>query len=130
MPHVAMLHEEAPDEKMKAEIGDISGFEIFNNRVLIGIYVRPKVTKGGILLTDAHVDEDKFQSKIGLVLKMGTSAFNDPKGRWFNGVHVREGDWVVYRCSDGWPISVNKKECRLLEDIHVCGKVDHPDRVW
>ena len=47
------------------------------------------------------------------------------KGKTFN-----ENDWVVFRPSDGWSITVNGVLCRILEDINVRGRIQHPDQVW
>jgi co-chaperonin GroES (HSP10) len=103
---------------------------VFNNQLLVAVYVRPQKTKSGLYLTDKTTDEDKYQSKIGLVLKMGDSAFNDTSGEWFGGVEINEGDWVIFRPSDGWSITVNGQLCRMIDDVNVKGRVDQPDRVW
>ena len=129
MPAMTMLHEVEPSKELFDRVGDLSNIEIFNNQVLCAIYIRPTKTKSGIIITDQTRAEDKFQGKVGLVLKKGTRAFRDD-GEWFEGVVVEPGDWVFFRVSDGWPININGVECRLLDDTIVRGKVDHPDRVW
>ena len=68
--NIAMLHEVDPREKLLAEIGDLSKFEIFNTGVLVAVYIRPEKTKGSIFLTEKTRDEDRHQSKVGLVVKM------------------------------------------------------------
>ena len=130
MPFMTMEHENDPAAALKQQAGDISNVEVFNNQLLVAVYVRPTKTKSGIYLTQQTTDEDKFQSKVGLVLKMGTSAFQDDTGEWFNGVKIKEGDWIVFRPSDGWSITVNGQLCRMIDDINVKGRVDQPDRVW
>ena len=130
MPHMEMDHENDPAATLKKQAGDISNVEVFNNQLLVAVYVRPTKTKSGIYLTQQTTDEDKFQSKVGLVLKMGSSAFNDTAGEWFDGVQINEGDWIVFRPSDGWSITVNGQLCRMIDDINVKGRVDQPDRVW
>jgi len=130
MPFMTMEHENDPAAGLKQQAGDISNVEVFNNQLLVAVYVRPTKTKSGIYLTQQTTDEDKFQSKVGLVLKMGSSAFQDDTGEWFNGVKIKEGDWIVFRPSDGWSITVNGQLCRMIDDINVKGRVDQPDRVW
>lgn len=130
MPAMLMAHEEDPAEKLKKEVGDISKVEVFNNQLLVAVYVRPQKTKSGIYLTDKTTEEDRFQSKVGLVIKKGPSAFNDTSGEWFNGVEINEGDWIVFRPSDGWSITVNNVLCRMIDDVNVKGRIDQPDRVW
>jgi len=129
MPAMLMMHEKDPAEMLRQEVGDLTNVEIFNNQALVAVYIRPQKTKSGIILTDKTTDEDRHQSKIGLVLKKGASAFEDD-GKWFKGVTINEGDWIIFRPSDGWQITVNGKLCRILDDISVRGRVDHPDRIW
>lgn len=130
MPPMIMEHSVDPQDAILKEIGDISQVEVFNNQLLVAVYIRPQKTKSGIYLTDKTTDEDRFQSKVGLVLKMGPMAFDDNTGQWFNGVQVNVGDWIVFRPSDGWSITVNNVLCRMIDDMNIKGRVDHPDRVW
>jgi co-chaperonin GroES (HSP10) len=125
-----MDHEVDPKAAILEEIGDISNLEVFNNQIVVAVYIRPQKTKSGIILTDKTTDEDRFQSKVGLILKQGPTAFDDPSGVWFSEMDVSEGDWVVFRPNDGWSITVNNVLCRMIEDVNVKGRIDHPDRVW
>ena len=122
-----------PREKMLNEIGDISTVKIFNNQVLVQIYIRPEKTTGGILLPDykgGSRDEDKYQGKVGLVIAAGPSAFVDETGKWFAEGDIKIGDWVFFSASDGWMLTVNGVLCRMMTDTHIKGTVDRPDRVY
>lgn len=130
MPYMLMEHEADPKKKILDEIGDVSGFEIFNNNILVAVYQRPAKTKSGIFLTDKTTDEDRFQSKVGLLLKLGPRAFEPNSEGWFDNVTFSEGDWIVFRPSDGWNVTVNGVLCRVLSDTQVRGRADQPDRVW
>lgn len=130
MPFMVMEHQTDPKEAILKELGDISSLEIYNNQVLVAVYIRPEKTKSGILLPGQTRDEDKFQSKVGLVLKLGPSAFEEAADDWFKDVEINEHDWVVFRPSDGWSITVNNVLCRMIDDVNIRGRVDHPDRVW
>jgi len=130
MPPMIMQHEVDPADKLKKELGDLSKVEIFNNQILVAVYIRPQKTKSGIYLSDKTVDEDRHQSKIGLVVKKGPTAFVDENDTWFKDVEINEGDWVIFRPSDGWQITVNNVLCRMLEDTVVRGRVNHPDYIW
>jgi hypothetical protein len=81
-------------------------------------------------LTNQTTDEDRYQSKVGLVLKKGPQAFEDVSGQWFDGLNIEEGDWIVFRPSDGWNITVNNVLCRMIDDVNIKGRIDQPDRVW
>jgi co-chaperonin GroES (HSP10) len=130
MPFMIMEHATDPKQKLLDDIGDISSFEIFNNQILIAIYIRPNKTKSGIYLSDQSREEDKVQGKVGLVVKKGPAAFVDDTSEWFKDISVEVNDWVVIRPSDGWAITVNNVLCRIVDDTAVRGKIDVPDRVW
>jgi co-chaperonin GroES (HSP10) len=131
MPVTLMRHEIDPRDALLAKIGPVDDVELFHNQVLVAVYFRPEKTSSGLYLTDATKDEDRHQSKIGLVIKKGSSAFrNDDKWSWPD---VEVGDWVFYRVSDGWSVTVNNDKerlCRVLDDVDIKGRVQHPDMVW
>lgn len=130
MPFMIMSHEVDPKQKLLEELGDISPFEIFNNQILVAVYIRPIKTKSGLYLPDQSREEDKVQGKVGLVVKKGPAAFVDETSEWFKDISVELHDWVVFRPSDGWSITVNNVLCRIIDDTAIRGKVDMPDRVW
>ena len=130
MPPALMSHIEDPANEIRKRIGDISQIEVLHNQILVGVYIRPEKTKGGILLTPQTRDEDRYQGKAGLVLKKGPLAFVDDDNNKFHGQNVDVGDWVFYRVSDGFPLVLNGTLCRLLEEVHVKGKIPSPDVVF
>lgn len=130
MPHMMMHHETDPKQEILDALGDIDDYKVFHNEIVVAVYLRPEKTKSGIILTDRHRDEDRYQSKVGLVVKLGPEAFNDPEGTWFKGVKVGLHDWVVFKPSDGWNQTVNGVLCRALKDVNVRGSIPHPDMVW
>jgi co-chaperonin GroES (HSP10) len=125
-----MKHAVDPRKTIMEEVGDLSTIEIFNNQILVAIYIRPEKTSGGIILANQTRDEDKWQGKMGLVLKKGPSAFVDESQNWFNGIDVAVGDWVFFRPSDGWGLEVNGVLCRLLDDTVIRGRTPSPDMIW
>lgn len=131
MSTIQMLHEVDPKEALLKQIGDsYQKFDIFNTQVLLAVYIRPEKTKGGIMLANKTRDEDRFQSKVGLILKKGPSAFVDDEGKWFNGLTISEGDWLVFRPSDGWNLTINGVLCRMLDDTSTRMRIQHPDDVY
>lgn len=129
MPHMPMSHEEDPKEKLLEQLGDISNVELFNNQVLLAVYLRPEKTKSGLILTQGHLDEDRYQSKVGLLIKRGPLAF-EQDGNWFSGATFNDYDWLIFRPSDGWSITVNGVLCRIFDDISIKGRAPHPDSVY
>lgn len=108
----------------------IEGIDVFHNQVLIGIWIRPEKTAGGVYLTDRQREEDKWQGKVGLVLKKGPMAFVNDARNDFQGQNIEVGDWVLFRVSDGFSLNVNEVSCRLVEDIHIRGTVISPDIIY
>lgn len=117
-------------EAIKAGVGDLSGVGIFNNQVLVGIWIRPEQTKAGLYLPEQNRMEDTYQGKVGYVLKKGPTAFVSDGRVDFAGQDVSEGDCVLYRTSDGFPLDINKVHCRLLEDVHIKAVVPDPTMIW
>ena len=129
MPHMPMSHEKDPKEALLEQIGDISEIELFHNQVLLAVYLRPEKTKSGLILTADHLDEDRYQSKVGLLIKRGPLAF-EQDGNWFTGMTFQDHDWLIFRPSDGWSITVNGVLCRIFDDISIKGRAPHPDSVY
>lgn len=125
-----MHHARDPRVEMLEKIGDISNISIMHNQILVMVYVRPEKTASGLFISDKSRDEDRFQGKAGLVLKKGPQAFVDDEINKFDGQNVEPGDWVFYRVSDGFSININGQLCRLLEEVHIKGKIPSPDVVF
>lgn len=124
-----------PRQALYAAVGSYADqFEPFHNLVLVVTYIRPEKTKGGIIRPDRSQTEDRFQSKIGLVLKTGPLAFVDCGYAKFGGVAVKPGDWIVYRTSDGWEMFIGDGQSgvsvRMLEDSHVKARIADPATVY
>lgn len=128
--NIAMLHESDPKETLFTELGDISKVELLNTQVLVAVYIRPEKTKGGIIMAPKARDEDRYQSKVGLIIKTGPTAFVDEGGKWFGGLNLRVGDWIVFRPSDGWNVTVNGVLCRMFDDTAIRARIPHPDSVY
>lgn len=130
MPPMIMEHETDPKQKLLSDLGDLSNIEIFNNQILVAVYIRPHKTKSGIYLSDKTVDEDRYQGKVGLLVGMGPAAFQDDSGQWFNNASFSLHDWLVFRPSDGWSINVNGVLCRMLSDTQIKMRIPTPDAAW
>lgn len=120
-----------PEQTIIDAVGDISQLELTGVQVLVGTYIRPKKTGGGIILTDKTRDEDLYQGKTGLVLKVGPGAFidGDNADTKFQGFKVKPGDWIFYGVQDGLSLNINGHHCRIVEDVHVRGRIPNPDMV-
>ena len=135
MPAMVMAHEVDPKQEILDKLGDLSGVELFHNQVLVATYLRPSKTKSGIYLTDSTKQEDKYQGKVGLVLKLGPKAFVSDDKTDFDGLKVEVGDWIFYRPSDGWPQTVmgpgGPVDCRVFDnEFLIRGRIDSPDAIY
>lgn len=132
---VEMAHDVDPKDHILKEVGDLSGMHLLNTHVLLAVYMRPEKTAGGIIITDRARDEDRYQSKLGLIIKHGPSAFVEgDDGNWFGGLDYKVGDWVIFRPSDGWDITVRGVPCKIIRDTQIKGGVDDLgvkiDHIW
>lgn len=100
------------------------------NRLLVATYVEPKTTKGGIILAQKTLDENRFQGKVGLVLALGPMAFkyDDPEGCQTEAPKV--GDWIFYRTSDTFETGFSGVFSRVIKDDHVIGVVEDPTIIY
>ena len=130
MPFTMMRHDVDPKQKLLDELGDLTGFKLFNTQVLAAVYIRPEKTKSGLVLPGQTLEEDRYQSKVGLIVHMGPSAFDDPTGQWFKEVNIGLHDWIVFRPSDTWSLTVNNVLCRVIDDDKIRGCVSHPDQAY
>ena len=137
MPSTLMEHEVDPREEILQRAGELKDVEVFGNDILIAVYMRPQKTKSGIILTDNMRGEDAFQGKVGLIVKMGPTAYLDEDGEKFR--DIKEKDWVVFRASDGWPVTLNAANsvsskdaviCRIITDINIRMRVSSPDAIY
>jgi co-chaperonin GroES (HSP10) len=117
-------------ELMKT-VGDLSGVDLLNNKVLVGIYIEPEKTKGGIILAPASIKESIWQGTVGLVLKKGNTAFKDEPetGTYFHGQDVDVGDWVVFRPGDARRVQINGVDCRMVEDSLLDMVIETPNLI-
>ena len=131
-----MFHAEDPKAPLLEQVGDISGISVLHNEVLAAVYKRPEKTAGGVFLTDKARDEDEYQGKVALILKVGPAAFKDDTGAWEWPHDIGPGSWVIIRPAESWSIGIvgddrtEKIVCRMLKDTSIKGVVAHPDMVW
>ena len=110
------LEHDSRSEIIESTGENLKDLPLTGAQILVGIYKRPEKTKGGLILTDNYRQEDIWQGKVGLILKMGPMPFDDADKQFFGDTMPKEGDWVVFRPSDGWPITIGKQPCRVLDD--------------
>lgn len=139
MPAMVMQHEVDPRREILDKVGDLSAVDVFGSDILLAVYQRPNKTASGIILTDKYREEDKWQGKAHLVLKMGPTAYLDENGEKFR--DIQEGDWVVIRPSDGQLVTLNTLKgsalskddtilCRIAQDHCIRMRIENPDQIW
>lgn len=104
--------------------------KITRNRVLVAGYIAPERTAGGIIRPHKTIDEDRFQGKVGLVLKVGPQAFEfGPEEK--DVVRAGVGEWVFFRSSDGWELALGDGcPCRVIYDDNIIGVTSDPSTIW
>lgn len=115
---------------MLEQLGDISKFIVLGSDVLVATYIKPRRTSGGILLPEKSVDEDRYQSKIGLVLKMGESAFKYSGAFAYEGTVPKAGDYVAFHTSDARELGIRGVSCRTIDSSLIRMIVPSPDDIY
>ena len=136
MPYMKINHEVDPKQKILDDLGpDLHDqIAICNANVLVAVYQRPTTTMLGgkqFYVADRVMDEDRYQSKVGLVIATGPDAFKDPNGHWFtNGPEIKLHDWVVIPSQAVRTMMINGVLCRLVNDQNIDMVIDDCDRVY
>lgn len=126
---IRMQHDVDPAKVIYDKLGDMEDVDVFNDRIMLAIYERPTMTKGGIALPEATRAEDQFQGKAAMIVGMGPVArakAADPE----LGSGLNIGDWVAIRPSDGWPVRINNQLCRMVSEKDVHLRIGTPDVAW
>jgi co-chaperonin GroES (HSP10) len=112
----------------------LDDIELFGNRVLVAVYEAPAEakTKGGIILTESSKEENIWQGKTGLVIKVGPWAFKDRDGvLWSDKEFVEVGDWVSFHIGETRMFRLGgEHHCRVLTDRAVMAKIRAQDVVY
>ena len=135
MPFMLMEHDEDPAQVIYKKVGMtkagiIPGFQLFGNRVLLGLYERPQKTKSGLYLADKTRQEDEHQGKAAVVLMKGPTAFVSDFHFDFGADSLDVGDWVMMFVSHGLKCMVNGQLCRIIRDQDITMKIPYPDTVF
>jgi co-chaperonin GroES (HSP10) len=104
--------------------------QVLHSQVLTMTFVDSEITDGGIIKPPKSRDEDRFQSKIGLVIAMGPGAFKDDTIAQFHGKVLKVHDWVLMRPADGMEIFFNGCTLRLFEDVNIKAIISDPTMYW
>jgi len=136
MPYMKVHHEVDPKQKILDDLGDINGkIRLTNNLVAVVVYQRPNMTMlGGVEfeLPSSVVDEDRFQSKVGLIVAMGPNAFRKSDEWPFCGDdhEFKLHDWVALPASAAQSMMINGVLCRLCPDTSIKAWSSDPDLVY
>lgn len=130
MPISTMLHKVDPAQAIRDKIGSdhLDTIQVPGALILVGIYMRPNMTAGGIMLSDKTREEDMWQGKVGLVLKVGALAYSD-EDVFKKGSYCKAGDWVLFKAVEGQLFLLNEHPCRMIDDYRITAVIDGPDGV-
>ena len=115
--------EHLPDEKVLERLPNPTGW-----RMLVLPYKGQGKTKGGVILTDKHVEEQGYATVTALVLKMGPACYNDEK-RFPDGPWCKKGDWIIFGRYAGSRFGIEGGEVRILNDDEIIAVVKDPEDI-
>lgn len=136
MPYLKVEHEIDPKQKILDELGDIEGkIKLTNNQVAVVVYQRPNTAVVGgktFFLADDTLKEDQYQSKVGLIVAKGPTAFqSSPEWVFAEDDSIFElHSWVALPPSAANSIMINGVLCRLCQDTVIKAWVADPDCIY
>lgn len=126
---------DSDDERQKiwnqVDMAEIEAIPLFGGRLIVAKWIRDKI--GKIFVPKAAQNEDLYQGKVGLVLKVGPMAFEDDANHNWYGMRANVGDWVMFGHSDGADFDYSKNgthdrvPCKMLDEVHVQAILPRPD---
>ncbi len=122
-----------PKQALLDSLGDaINHVHPLRYEAIVATYVRPEKTAGGIYLSDRTLVEDRFQGKVGLLVKFGPLAFSAE--HWGDRAPQLH-DWVYFNPNDSQEMFVldprgDGTAVRRMDDIGIRGIVDNPALIW
>lgn len=134
---------EQQKEQILAALGDLDQYDLLDDQCLIALYAESNVLFEGhdpegkrvqLIGTDNRTTESRYQGKVGLLVKMGPTAFKyHNNGQPYEGVAPKIGDWVVSFPQDGreiWLRTAGAKHewvtCRRLSWDRIFMRVHDP----
>ena len=115
--------EHLPTDKVLERLPDPTGW-----RLLVLPYKGQGKTKGGVILTDKHIEERSFTTVTALVLKTGPDCYKDEK-RFPDGPWCKKGDWIVFGRYAGSRFGIEGGEVRILNDDEIIAVVKDPEDI-
>ena len=112
-------------------VGDLSGWTVLHEDVLVITWVSRRITAGGIIRTELSVDEDRWQGTIGLVAKLGANAFKI--GQWglpYTGPVPKVGEYVTFHPSSTTETSINGISCKYIPASLIKAIITEPTRIY
>lgn len=129
-----LVDNETPEDAAKRTIGRIADYinciEPALDQVIVAIY--PRVEKiGSIILPDSVTQENIWQGKVGIIVKMGPDAFVDDSSNNIEyKLKAKVGDWVYFSVQDGWISQIAGMFVRNLRARSIKGTLTRPDVIY
>jgi hypothetical protein len=133
MPNpLRMIHDVDPkQELLEATTEAMTSIEPLGASVLLAMYKRPDRLVSGLYIPNKTQDEDKYQGKVGLVVKLGPIAFREDSTHQWGDRIPHPGDWVIINIGDAFSFDLpNDRRARIVEDVHIKAITRQPDLVW
>lgn len=122
-----MDHTKDPAVELREKVGPfLDGLRINGRDFLVAVYERPEKTRGGLYLPDKAREEDRYQGKVGLVMKAGPNVA-DGADRFENAEIPQVGEWVVFNIGDAFSFTLGDNAVKLIDVNMVRAVIDRPD---
>lgn len=110
--------------KLNRALDDV---DVRDSNILVAAYVAPEKTAGGIIRPTTNVQQDIWQGKVGLILKMGAEAFKyTSRGYESKDEPYEVGDYVMYHASDARDLIMLGVACKIVDSSLVRMRASDP----
>lgn len=123
---LSKLSDESSDalaKKLVRNLGNLKQYKVTKNYVLVGLYIGGK-THAGTHIIRVNINEDVYQSRCGVVIKLGPTAFkNDDFSNEKDAPIV--GEWIYYR-GGIQRMQINGMDYAYLHEDDIVGTISDP----
>lgn len=112
------------------KLGSLDDWTVLFSNVLLATYILPEKTIGGIIRPQSNISQDVWQGKVGLILKLGETAFKYDGPYEYVGRKPKVGEYVMCHSSDPREVGINGQSCKIVDSSLCRMIVPDPDALY
>ena len=114
---------------LEALKGRFDDWRVQKNEVIVATAPAVSITALGIHIPQKSMEEVRFQGTVGLVMKLGRTAFEHSDYWPDDEDKPKIGEWVHYRAASTEEFAINDISCRYIRDDQIHSVVPGPEAI-